>query len=172
MPNRKSPRADFHDYSGGFYFVTICTRDMKHYFGDIRDGKMNYTALGQYCHQQLEHLSDHYPYAGVSLFVVMPNHIHAVISIRNTAQPNLDQRAISLPADTNDSDIPTYRTVLSVIIGGLKRSVTLFARRNNLLFGWQPRYHDHIIRNHKEAKMINEYIENNVTRWASDRYCL
>ena len=26
-PRRKSPRADFHDYSCGDYFVTICTND-------------------------------------------------------------------------------------------------------------------------------------------------
>lgn len=32
---RKSPRANFHDYSGGDYFVTICTRDKEHYFGQI-----------------------------------------------------------------------------------------------------------------------------------------
>lgn len=39
MPNdcpvRKNIRAEFHDYSGGDYFITICTRDKKHYFGEI-----------------------------------------------------------------------------------------------------------------------------------------
>ena len=25
---RKSPRASFHDYCGGIYFITICTNDL------------------------------------------------------------------------------------------------------------------------------------------------
>ena len=30
FPSRKSPRADFHDYSGGDYFITICTKNKTH----------------------------------------------------------------------------------------------------------------------------------------------
>ena len=30
-----SARANWHDYNGGVYFVTICTKNRKHYFGEI-----------------------------------------------------------------------------------------------------------------------------------------
>lgn len=63
---------------------------------------------------------------------------------------------------------PTVRTALSVVVGGLKRAVTLFARRNNIEFDWQSRYHDHIIRGANDGNRIAEYIENNVTRWDAD----
>ena len=37
-----SARANWHDYNGGVYFVTICTKNREHYFGEIthccRDG--------------------------------------------------------------------------------------------------------------------------------------
>ena len=33
----KSARATWHDYSGGVYFVTICTKNHKHYFGEIQN---------------------------------------------------------------------------------------------------------------------------------------
>lgn len=32
-----SARANWHDYNGGVYFVTICTKNRVHYFGDCRD---------------------------------------------------------------------------------------------------------------------------------------
>lgn len=43
-----SARATWHDYNGGAYFVTICTRDMEHYFGEIVSGEMNMTEIGEY----------------------------------------------------------------------------------------------------------------------------
>lgn len=150
--SRKSPRALFHDYSGGAYFVTICTLDKECFFGYISDDCMHLSAIGEYCRQQLEELSDHYRYAEVPLFVVMPNHIHAIIVIK----------------DRNCSSVPAMRTALSVVIGGLKRSVTMYARRNGIDFGWQSRYHDHIIRNSRDGNNISDYIENNVVRWVAD----
>lgn len=30
-----SARAAWHDYNGGLYFVTVCTKNRKHFFGEI-----------------------------------------------------------------------------------------------------------------------------------------
>ena len=49
LPRRKKIRANFHDYSGGLYFVTICTQDKHHYFGKITNGVMRYSSIGRYC---------------------------------------------------------------------------------------------------------------------------
>lgn len=154
LPQRKNIRAEFHDYSGGDYFITICTKDKYHYFGKIHDGKMKFSEIGKYAHDALETLHTHYPYAETLLFVVMPNHIHAIIRITE-------------PADAPGS-IPTIRTALGVIVGGYKQSVTRFARRNNIEFNWQSRYHDHIIRGTTDGNNIADYILNNVARWDSD----
>ena len=157
--NRKSPRAKFHDYSGGDFFVTICTRNKAHYFGVIKNGDMILSDVGIYCRKQLENVSHHYPYANVPLFVVMPNHIHAIISIDMV---NKDE------VQTHNLVLPTVRTALSVVVGGLKRAVTMFARRNRIEFDWQSRYHDHVIRDKHDGNHIAEYIENNVVRWEAD----
>lgn len=156
---RKSPRADFHNYSGGDYFVTICTRDKNHYFGKISGGMMHHSEIGEYCKLQLEQVPEHYPYAETSLYVVMPNHVHAIIRIH---EPKTHD------CRTHEPCVPTGRTALAVVIGGLKRAVTMYARRNNIDFGWQSRYHDHIIRGTLDGNKISEYIENNVARWAND----
>lgn len=58
--------------------------------------------------------------------------------------------------------IPTIRTALGVVVGEYKQAVTCHARRNNIEFGWQSRYHDHIIRGTRDGNLISEYIENNV----------
>lgn len=153
-PQRKNIRAEFHDYSGGLYFVTICTRDKEQFFGKIFEGEMKYSPIGDEAVRCLETLSSHYRYVEVPLFVVMPNHVHAIIFIREKADA--------------PGCIPTIRTALGVVVGGYKQSVTRFARRNNIEFGWQSRYHDHIIRGTHDGNRISEYIENNVAKWTND----
>ena len=81
LRRRKSPRCDFHNYSGGDYFVTICTRDKEHFFGKIENGKMIFSEIGQVAYDRLATLSQHYEYLEVPVFVVMPNHIHAILSV-------------------------------------------------------------------------------------------
>ena len=157
MENRKSPRAIFHDYSGGEYFVTICTRNKEHFFGKIIKGEMLLSPIGIVAQKNLEDLSIHYSYVEIPLFVIMPNHIHAIICIRK-------------PKNDSSSGIPTKRSGLSVVIGGYKQSVTMYARRNNIDFGWQGRYHDHIIRGINDANKITDYINNNIARWDMDCY--
>lgn len=153
-PQRKNIRAEFHNYSGGDYFVTICTREKKCYFGKIEDGNMKFSRIGEYAHNSLETLCTHYNYVEVPLFVVMPNHIHAIICIRERADA--------------PGSIPTIRSGLGVVVGGFKQAVTRYARRNDIDFGWQSRYHDHIIRGSRDGNLIAEYIENNVVSWETD----
>ncbi|MDE6718151.1 MAG: transposase [Muribaculaceae bacterium] len=153
-PNRKSPRADFHDYSGGDYFVTICTENKIHFLGEIKNNIFYPTKIGEIVHEKIESLSSHYPYSQILNYVVMPNHIHIIIRISESADA--------------PGCVPTFRTPLSVVVGGFKQSITVYARRNNITFGWQPRYHDHIIRNEKEALKISTYIDNNVANWTQD----
>lgn len=154
LPIRKNIRATFHNYSGGDYFVTICTREKKHFFGKIVNDKMHLSPLGQYANDALKTLSTHYSYVEVPIFIVMPNHVHAIISIsERTDAPGC---------------IPTIRTALGVVVGGFKQSVTRYARRNDIDFDWQKRFHDHIIRNIHDGNHIAEYIEKNVAKWGSD----
>ena len=57
---------------------------------------------------------------------------------------------------------------LASVIRGFKIGVTLFCEQNKLLFGWQPRYYDHIIRNKGEFERIQNYIQNNPINWSKD----
>ena len=208
LPKRKSPRANFHNYSKGIFFVMICTKDKQHFFGEIKDGEMVYTKVGEYTLIQLQEISLHYPYAEIFEMVVMPNHVHFLIEIydkvQGTHEPcgaqsngNIRTHEPCVPtnqrlqnqhdfmgqimrthepcgAQSNDNQrthgpcVPTERTALSVVIGGFKRAVTMFSRKNNINFGWQSRYHDHIIRGFNDFNKIGEYIRNNIGKWEED----
>ena len=147
---RKTPRAYFHNYDAGNYFITICTAFKKHYFGEIYHDKMALSPIGEYCKMQWEQLTTHYPYATVPLFVVMPNHVHAIVCVEK------------------EENKARHRPTLGIVVGGIKREVSMFARHHGFDFGWQARYHDHIIRNSEDCNRVAEYIENNVARWQQD----
>ncbi|MCQ2608648.1 MAG: hypothetical protein MJ197_08190 [Bacteroidales bacterium] len=120
-----SARAPWHGYNGGVYFVTICTQNREHYFGEITcdcrdvvhrvstktstviqskndEPQMILLPIGQYAHKQFVNVKTHYPYAEIPLFVVMPNHIHAIVIIDGEKIPNNNRRNGNQPQnDTN-----------------------------------------------------------------------
>ena len=59
---------------------------------------------------------------------------------------------------------------LSRIIGQYKSAVTKYANEHDISFAWQPRFHDHIIRNWTEMNHIAQYIQHNPEKWELDRF--
>ncbi len=75
-----------------------------------------------------------------------------------------------------DSPTPTLKNQfgpqsknLASIIRGFKSAVTINARRIQHDFAWQPRFHDHIIRDMKAHKNIETYIIQNPIKWADNK---
>jgi REP element-mobilizing transposase RayT len=84
-PQRKSPRLRAHDYAqAGIYFVTICTNERIDWFGQIVEDEMRLNELGQVADAELQAIPDHYKTVQLDLSVVMPNHIHAIITLVGT----------------------------------------------------------------------------------------
>ena len=200
-----SARADWHEYDGGVYFVTICTQNREHYFGEIGknnndEPKMELTPIGQFAEEQLRNVTQHYPYAEIPLWVIMPNHMHAIVvigdancccrdAINRVSEPaNEGDNRVSAPQNDGDAinrvstgeinDIggitgnnnPMLKNCLGAVVRGLKARVTKFANENSIPFAWQTRFFDHIVRNQNEMNSIAEYIENNVAKWESDKF--
>jgi putative transposase len=181
-----SARARWHAYDGGAYYLTVCTAHREHYFGEIADGEMHLSVIGQFVANNLQNVSTHYQYAEIPLFVVMPNHLHAIVLIdckktpnprRNAAQSCRDvaRRVSTIPMENDFTgknakmqEIANQSGWLSVCTGGIKSAVTKYARENNIDFEWQSRFHDHIVRDTNEMNRIADYIENNVAQWESD----
>ena len=189
LPQRKSPRARWHDYTGADYFVTFCTKKRELYFGDVVDGKMELSEIGKWALTQIEQTvvirqND----VEIPMYVVMPNHIHLIVvfngvfpcrdasnasvsnaSVSNASgleiiKPNIsDARGASLQFGPQSGNLPS-------VVRGIKSAVTKYAIEHDIPFAWQSRYHDHIVRNQLEMNRIADYIENNPMRWELDRF--
>jgi len=59
---------------------------------------------------------------------------------------------------------------ISSIIGSYKSAVTKHAHRLGFEFGWQTRFHDHIIRDDASFETITNYILNNPENWQEDKF--
>ena len=191
LPQRKSPRARWHDYTGADYFVTFCTKNRELYFGDIVDGQMVLSEIGEWTKTQIEQTAIiRQNDVEIPMYVVMPNHVHLIIVCSNVigghtrcvptnlAEPcrdALNASAIMNSVDTTDARGASLRFGpqsgnLPSVVRGIKSAVTKYAIEHDIPFAWQPRYHDHIIRNQIEMNRIADYIENNPLRWELDRF--
>lgn len=174
-------RATWHDYKGGSYFITICTKNRESYFGDINNGVMKYSPIGQSAIDCLQQIPEHFPHVEIPVSVVMPNHIHAIVIINALAPSVETQNLASQNIQTIKSETQNLASLqqdkqkfgpqsknLASVVRGFKIGVTKFANENDIPFAWQPRFHDHIIRNQHEMNLITNYIQNNVIRWEDD----
>jgi len=70
------------DYgSNSAYFITICTKNREHFFGEIQNGKMQLNELGKNAFQFWMEIPNHFPFIELGNFVVMPNHTHGILII-------------------------------------------------------------------------------------------
>jgi putative transposase len=78
--HRRSIRLVDYDYAqSGAYFVTVCAEDHTCLFGDVVSAEMRLNDAGRMIQTAWDELPDHYPGVETDAFVVMPNHIHAII---------------------------------------------------------------------------------------------
>ena len=76
----ESARLQSWDYgSAAAYFITICTKDREHYFGEIRNGKLEISPVGAIAYILWYEIKNHAKDIQFGEFVVMPNHIHGIL---------------------------------------------------------------------------------------------
>ncbi|MDD3078973.1 MAG: hypothetical protein PHH37_07695 [Paludibacter sp.] len=166
-----SARATWHDYNGGDYFITICTAGRLHYFGEIENGEMHKNVLGHKLDELIQETKTHNPYSEIPLYKIMPNHVHLIVCIDAACRDAACHVFTGEPGKNEKMrDIANRCGLLSTVIGGLKSALTKYANLNKIKFGWQSRFHDHIIRNQEEMERIVIYIENNVLSWEMDKF--
>jgi REP element-mobilizing transposase RayT len=73
---------------------------------------------------------------------------------------------------TSTGKFGPQRKNLGSIVRGFKSSVTTYARKNDIPFGWQERFYDRIIRDDQEFERISNYIETNPENWKDTNYDL
>lgn len=70
------------DYGwNGSYFITICTANRRHFFGEIRNGEMHLNDSGMMAEKLWVVIPDLFPFALLGESIIMPNHIHGILMI-------------------------------------------------------------------------------------------
>lgn len=176
-----SARLQNWDYgANGAYFITICTQDRKCFFGDI-DGNpqsMKLNTIGQLAEQFWTEIPNHFPFVELGNFVVMPNHVHGILIIDRGEWPIVQTPKLGVSTGPPPPPSPSHGGkndkwnpgTIGVIINQYKRMVTIHARKIHADFGWQSRFHDHIIRNAQSFETIQSYIETNPLNWEKDKF--
>lgn len=96
----ESTRLQSWDYgSNGAYFITICTINRKHFFGNIQDGKMHLSEIGLLAEKHWLEIPQHFPFVSLGNFVVMPDHTHGILIINklDTETPKLGVSFVEIP---------------------------------------------------------------------------
>ena len=159
LPKRKQNRLKEYNYSAdGWYFITICTKGRMPILSRIVGSdilgapQVQLLACGKIVEKNLQQLQTFYVNIKVEQYVIMPNHVHMILSVSNNGAPGMS------PPTKQCATIPLF-------VATLKRFC-------NKEFGeqiWQRSFYDHIIRDQNDGAEISRYIYENPIKWSSDK---
>lgn len=174
--HRLSIRLRSYDYSQpGAYFVTICTNQRSCLLGREEDGKIILSAFGSLVERIWQALPMHLSGIELDAYVIMPNHIHAIITRRGEAFAAEVSRITSISwanASPPSPFLGSKPNSLAAIIQNFKSVSTRKMNQRNNSAGtqwWQRNYYEHVIRNEKSLLKVQQYIAENPLRWAFDK---
>ena len=175
LKKRKSIRLLDYDYSqNGMYFVTICTQNRQCIFGDIKNGKMMLSDIGEITNNCWYGIPQHFSQASLHEFVIMPDHIHGIIEINLVGANHYSPSTNHYSPSTNhyspfnnskraNNDLPQHGT--SQTIGSIVRGFKIGVTKQIGFSPWQRNYYEHIIRSEIEYLKITNYIIKNPLKW-------
>lgn len=138
-----SARLQNWDYgANGAYFITICTKEMQHFFGEVVDKKMILNSVGILAEEFWIEILNQFPYVELGNFQIMPNHMHGILIIDKSVVATVETRFIASNLDgiiedgiiegeyiKDDADSSETRLIASVL--SEKDGIGGFAGENN-----------------------------------------
>jgi len=180
--HRRSIRLPNYDYTqAGAYYITVVTHNRELLFGEVVDGEMKLSNLGQIAQREWERLPKRFNQIELGAFVVMPDHVHGIIIIHDNRRGTAGVLRIIVPGRIRRA--PTGETVIverfgkpvpgsiPTIIRSYKSAVALrinYARPSDSTPVWQKNYYEHVIRNEQDMQAKWDYIESNPANWEND----
>lgn len=92
------------------YFITICTKDREHFFGELKNGKMQVSPVGAIAHVLWFEIKNHAKHIELGEFVVMPNHLHGILILDG----NNNLYGSDLVGTTHALSLQSYNNVSTV----------------------------------------------------------
>lgn len=164
--HRRSVRIKGYDYTQpGKHYITIITNDRNHLFGEITNGYMQLNRYGQIVKDQWLKTADIRENVNLDTYIIMPNHIHAIIIL--TATGNRVTKPRDPIKNTEQFGKPVSGSI-PTIIRSFKSVVTKHINIMRQTPGnavWQRGYYGHIINNDRDLNRIRQYIADNPIKW-------
>lgn len=164
FPKRKYPRLKEYDYSqNGSYHIIICTYGRLPILSTVVVGwglapaEVKLSPIGKIAEEQLLKLPERYPSVTIDKYVVMPTHVHIIVTLDNTKDA------------AGASPHPTLMDVVRVFKSMSTRLCNQYDNAQGRII-WQESFYDEIIADPNTYKNIWQYIDNNPAKWADDRY--
>lgn len=163
--HRRSVRLKNYDYSQtGMYFITVCSNNKENIFGNILGETMVLNEIGKIVLEEWLKSEQIRKEIELDEFIIMPNHIHAVVGICNDTVNHEGEQPFAPTMGMKSRSLPS-------LLAGFKSSAT---NRINIFRNmpgapvWQRNYFEHIIRNEKSLDKIRQYIFYNPAGWQND----
>ena len=155
MPHGNPIRMPGFDYSSpGWYFVTVVVEGRRHLFGRLQGSHVVHKPLGQLACEMFEESLRTRPWISCRAFIVMPDHVHALIGWETT------------PGNRRD-------TRLGHLVSQFKGMTTREARSRGTLRAWERIWQDGfwevVIRTANQLERCERYIQTNPERSAARR---
>ncbi len=174
----ESARLACWDYGkSGYYFVTICTKNRTNILGRVHNDDVELSKIGAIIDRCWHDIPRHFPFVELDEYILMPNHIHGIIVIdKPDENSDVSDRSDKFVETQNLASLQPKNRFgpqsqnLASIIRGFKAGVTKLSRPIYPSFAWQPRFHDHIVRNNADLERIRKYIRLNPSNWKNDEY--
>lgn len=180
--HRRSIRLKGWDYrTAGYYFVTVCSYQRTNIFGNVENGVVQLSPLGEIIKKEWEKTAVLRNNVSLDEFVIMPNHIHGIFQLHNppvgaggspVQNVSSSEKHNTQPANGRTAGKPLQNGSLGIIVGQFKSVVTRDYNRLENTKGakvWQRGYYERIVRNDRELNAIRRYIQENPARWVEDR---
>ena len=171
LPKRKHPRLDIYDYSSaGVYFVTICVRDRMQILSEIVIDDITATdktieiavgeglappeitvklkPCGEIVKEQLQLMETRFPSVTIEDYIIMPDHIHAVIFLH-------EKEGGASPSPTLDDVVCAFKSLTSRSCKQKYGMEKMFQRSSA----------EHIVRDREDYETRRKYIYENPKRW-------
>ena len=170
---RRSVRLPGFDYTHPVaYFVTVCAYRRECLFGKVAGGNVVLNHLGRLAHEEWAYTKIIRPEVQLDEFVIMPNHIHGIITMqRSSRSVGAHGRAPLLPS--GNALLFRQARSLGSLIAGFKSAATKRINQSRHTPGqpvWQRNYYEHVIRGETDLNRIRQYIRDNPAKSTEDIY--
>jgi len=124
--------------------------------GEVVDGEVSLSHLGAVVAEEWLKIPRQEPRVTLDEWIIMPDHMHGILIFHGRSSGDGERDSKHLKSQS-----------LGAVIGQFKSKVTkrIWWNLKRRDFGWQPRFHDEIIRNPAHLARLRAYIRDNPKRW-------